>query len=68
MAPRTFVVVWAASRLSVLDFAEMGGWWATAIGIVLMIAVVAVVSAIANNAVRRMTEEQQTMHGEGEGV
>ncbi|HSI35291.1 MAG: TVP38/TMEM64 family protein [Phycisphaerae bacterium] len=68
MAPRTFVVVWAASQLSELNFGEMGGWWATAIGVVLMIGVVAVISAIATRTVRRMTEEEQTMHGEGEGV
>jgi len=70
MAPRTFVVVWAAAQIgnTELNFKEFGGFWATAIGIVLMIVVVAIISAIANRTVRRMTEEDQVMHGEGEGV
>lgn len=68
MAPRTGAVVWAASQMSGLDFSTSQGWWVTAAWIVVSIAIVAVIGAIANRALRHITEEQNVVHGMGEGV
>lgn len=59
MAPRTAAVVWAASRANTLDFSESKNVWSYAYLLASTILVVVVIGRLANNAIKRATEQSQ---------
>lgn len=59
MMPRITVIVWIASHVAQLEFSSAGGWWTTAIGVVITLFVLAVIGSIAQRAIQRVTAQQQ---------
>lgn len=56
MAPRTAVAVWAAAHASTLDFKSSGQTWLWIAGVIVTVAVVAIIGNLANKAVKRVTD------------
>jgi uncharacterized membrane protein YdjX (TVP38/TMEM64 family) len=56
MAPRTAVAVWAAAHASTLDFKSRGQTWLWIAGVIVTVAVVAIIGNLANKAVKRVTD------------
>lgn len=56
MAPRTAVAVWAAAHASTLDFKSSGQTWLWIAGVIVTVAVVAIIGNLANKAIKRVTD------------
>jgi hypothetical protein len=56
MAPRTAVAVWAAAHGSSLDFKSRSQTWLYVAGVIVTVAVVAIIGNFANKAVKRVTD------------
>lgn len=59
MAPRTGAAVWAASHASELNFADTKSVWYSAVAIGVTVVVVAIIGHYANQAVHKVTRQNQ---------
>ena len=59
MAPRTTAAMWAASHASKLDFSDGKSIWSFTIGLIVTIAIVAIIGHLAKQAIKRVTDKPQ---------
>jgi uncharacterized membrane protein YdjX (TVP38/TMEM64 family) len=59
MAPRTAVAVWAAAHARTLDFSDGKNIWSFTIGLIVTIAIVAVIGHLAKQAIARVTAQPE---------
>lgn len=61
MAPRTAAAIWAASHASKLDFSDGKSVWSFTIGLIVTIAIVAIIGHMAKQAIKRVTDSPATV-------